>query len=76
MYNPRFLKVEGHSYLVRDTMSNAIINTDKKGYEQYMTLKRARGREKDRVTALEDEIQGLKSDLSDIKSMLGQLLDK
>ena len=76
MYNPRFLKVEGHSYLVRDTMSNAIVNTDKKGYEQYMTLKRARGREKDRVTALEDEIQGLKSDLSDIKSMLGQLLDK
>ena len=76
MYNPRFLKVEGHSYLVRDTMSNAIVNTDKKGYEQYMTLKRARGREKDRVTALEDEIQGLKSALGDIKSMLGQLLDK
>ena len=76
MYNPRFLKVDGHSYLVRDTMSNAIVNTDKKGYEQYMTLKRARGREKDRVTALEDEIQGLKSDLGDIKSMLGQLLDK
>ena len=76
MYNPRFLKVEGHSYLVRDTMSNAIVNTDKKGYEQYMTLKRARGREKDRVTALEDEIQGLKSDLGDIKSMLRQILDK
>ena len=76
MYNPRFLKVEGHSYLVRDTMSNAIVNTDKKGYEQYMTLKRARGREKDRVTALEDEIQGLKSDLGDIKSMLRQLLEE
>jgi len=35
MYNPRFLKVEGHSYLVRDTKTNAIINNDKKGHEQY-----------------------------------------
>ena len=76
MYNPRFLKVEGHSYLVRDTMSNAIVNTDKKGHDQYLALKRAKQKDIDRVKALEDDVQGLKSDLGDIKSMLGQLLDK
>ena len=76
MYNPRFLKVEGHSYLVRDTTTNAIINNDKKGHEQYLTLKRSRQRNIDRIKALEDNVQGLKSDLTDIKSMLGQLLDK
>jgi len=76
MYNPRFLKVEGHSYLVRDTTTNAIINNDKKGHEQYLALKRAKSKELDKVKDLEDDIQDLKSDLSDIKSMLGQLLDK
>tara|TARA_B100000945_G_scaffold255712_1_gene212988 strand:+ start:1029 stop:1259 length:231 start_codon:yes stop_codon:yes gene_type:complete len=76
MYNPRFLKVEGHSYLVRDTTTNAIINNDKKGHEQYLALKRAKSKELDKVKDLEDDIQDLKSDLSEIKSMLGQLLDK
>ena len=76
MYNPRFLKVEGHSYLVMDTKTNAIINNDKKGHEQYLALKRAKSKEIDKVQTLEQDIQGLKSDLSDIKSMLGQLLDK
>ena len=76
MYNPRFLKVEGHSYLVRDTKTNAIINNDKKGHEQYLALRRAKSKEIDKVQDLEQDIQGLKSDLSDIKSMLGQLLDK
>ena len=76
MYNPRFLKVEGHSYLVRDTKTNAIINNDKKGHEQYLALKRAKSKEIDKVQTLEQDIQGLKSDLSDIKSMLGQLLDR
>ena len=76
MSQPRFLKVEGHSYLVRDTTTNAIINNDKKGHEQYLALKRAKSKELDKVKDLEDDIQDLKSDLSDIKSMLGQLLDK
>ena len=76
MYNPRFLKVEGHSYLVRDTKTKAIINNDKKGHEQYLALRRAKSKEIDKVQNLEQDIQGLKSDLSDIKSMLGQLLDK
>ena len=76
MYNPRFLKVEGHSYLVRDTKTNAIINNDKKGHEQYLALKRAKSKEIDKVQTLEQDIQGLKSDQSEIKSMLGQLLDK
>jgi len=76
MYNPRFLKVEGHSYLVRDTTTNAIINNDKKGHEQYLALKRAKSNELDKVQTLESQVRELKSDISDIKSMLGQLLDK
>jgi|TARA_B100000902_G_scaffold336390_1_gene336614 hypothetical protein len=76
MYNPRFLKVEGHSYLVRDTKTNAIINNDKKGHEQYLALKRAKSNELDKVQTLESQVRELKSDIGDIKTMLGQLLDK
>jgi len=38
-YNQR-LKVEGHNNLVRDTVTNGIINTDKSGYETYIKLRK------------------------------------
>ena len=72
----RFLKVEGHSYLVRDTESNAIINTDRKGHASYVALRRSKKFDVQRVNTLESEVQELKSDLSDIKSMLRQLLEE
>ena len=76
MSQPRFLKVEGHSYLVRDTESNAIINTDRKGHASYVALRRSKKFDVQRVNTLESDVQELKSDLSDIKSMLRQLLEE
>ena len=73
---PRFLKVEGHSYLLRDTDSNAIINVDKKGHGKYLALRRLKEKDIERVTSLEDDVKELKSDISDIKDMIGKLLDK
>jgi hypothetical protein len=73
---PRFLKVEGHSYLLRDTDSNAIINVDKKGHGKYLALRRLKQKDVERVTSLEDDVKELKSDISDIKDMIGKLLDK
>ena len=72
----RFLKVEGHSYLVRDMESNAIINTDRKGHASYVALRRSKQIDVDRVNTIEDQVQELKSDLGDIKSMLRQLLEE
>ena len=73
---PGFLKVEGHSYLLRDTDSNAIINVDKKGHGKYLALRRLKQKDVERVTSLEDDVKELKSDISDIKDMIGKLLDK
>ena len=73
---PRFLKVEGHSYLLRDTDSNAIINVDKKGHGKYLALRRLKQKDVERETSLEDDVKELKSDISDIKDMIGKLLDK
>ena len=76
MSQPRFLKVEGHSYLVRDTESNAIINTDRKGHASYIALRRSKRVDVERVKTLQNDVQELKSDLGDIKSMLRQLLEE
>ena len=73
---PRFLKVEGHSYLLRDTDSNAIINVDKKGHGKYLALRRLKEKDVARVDSLENDVKELKSDISDIKDMIGKLLDK
>jgi|TARA_B100000085_G_scaffold215155_1_gene199427 hypothetical protein len=65
----RFLKVEGNSFLVRDTVSNAIINQDEKSYAQYKNLRKVRGKERERLDKLEN-------DVSEIKDLLIQLINK
>ena len=72
MYNPRFLKVEGHSYLVRDTKTNAIINNDKKGHEQYLALKRAKSKEVDKVQNLEQEIDKIENEYAEYRTQRDQ----
>ena len=66
---PRYLKVEGHSYLVRDTMSNEIINKNQTEFDQYKTLRKIKNDEKDRLDKLEN-------DISEVKDLLRQLVDK
>lgn len=62
------IPVEGHKGLYRDESSTAIINTDIKGYEDYITTKQNYIEEKTRMDKLEDEIK-------DIKSLLLKLLE-
>ena len=63
------IKVEGHSHLVRDEESHAIINTD---VEQYrLTMRRRQIMQTQR-----DEINSLKNDMSEIKSLLKELINK
>ena len=47
--------------LGRDTQSNAIINTNKSGYESYMAQKEFQQGEKERLDNLESEIGEIKS---------------
>jgi len=63
------IKVEGHTHLYRDATSHAIINTDT---EQYR-LHRVR---KQKFLAQREEINTLKNEVSDMKVMLQQLLDR
>jgi len=64
-----FKKVEGHSDLVRDMGSGAIINNDRTAYQSYIQLREQKLKERERLEKVESEI-------SEIKSLLHKLLDK
>ena len=74
--NKRFLQVEGHKNLVRDTQSNAIINKNKSAY--LLAKQRAQNaqRQRDAIRTANREINNIKSEMHEIKSMLKTLLDK
>jgi len=71
-----YLKVEGYNNLVRDTKTNAIINTDRTAYQ--MAKKRAADaqRQRDEIRNASREINNIKCEMHEIKSMLKTLLDK
>ena len=50
------IPVEGENYLFRDPQSNAIVNTNKSGYDAYVTRRKIQQNEKERLDHLESEI--------------------
>lgn len=68
------IKVENYNSLVRDIRSNAIINTDKDGYERYKSLKKSKSMEKIRIDQIESDLSNLKNDISEIKDLLKFLI--
>ena len=67
-------EVEGHKDLVRDMNSTAILNTNKNAYEQAIERhESAQKKNTDLATAL-SEINNLKGDLKELKSMLKTLI--
>ena len=64
------LKVQGHVGLVRDNISKAVINTNKKDYEDYMIRAKARETQRDSLTDAIKEINSLKKELFEIKNLL------
>ena len=72
----RFLQVEGHDDLVRATESNAIVNKNRGAY--LLAKQRAQNaqRQRDAIRNANREINNIKSEMHEIKSMLKTLLDK
>jgi hypothetical protein len=70
------LKVEGYKELERDVNSKAIINTNRSAYETYMKSMEQRKKERDQLRDTVREINSLKCEMHEIKSLLIQLMDK
>ena len=62
------IPVEGHKGLYRDQNSNAIVNCNDYEYQEYLRAKNSSLDEK-------SEIENLKTELTEIKSLLTKLLE-
>ena len=71
----KYLKVEGHDHLVRESSSHAIINADASGYSVYMRRVRAREQQGDQIRSAVKEINNLKSELREIKGLIKELVN-
>jgi hypothetical protein len=74
--NKNHYKVEGHSDLIRDMSTNAIINTNTSEYENYMFLKKIKETERQRMESLENDVNEMKNDLNEIKNLLRVLANE
>ena len=71
-----YIKVQGHSNLVRDVNSHAIINKDKNAYNLAKRRAEEAQRQRDEIRGATREINNLKCEMHEIKSMLKTLLER
>lgn len=76
MPDDKLIPVQDHASLRRDAATNAIIDVDHQAYNSYKKIKDSKQQERERVIQLEQRINTMESTLTDIKSLLGQLLEK
>ena len=67
--------VQDHKHLVRDLESGAILNTNLKVAEGLRMAKRNRQKSKDQLETNTIDINSIKTELSEIKTMLRTLID-
>lgn len=70
-----YLRVEGYTNLIRDPVTNSIINTNMSEYQQYISRRDMKNKENQKLQNLEDDVVNIKNDLDEIKSLLRSLVD-
>ena len=63
------IKVEGHTHLVRDETSHAIVNTDVETFRLTMQIRKV-------MMTQRNEINNLKDEMAEIKQLLNNVLEK
>ena len=71
----RYQKVEGHTSLVRDTRTGAIINSNRSEIARARKRKEAKKQEAERLDTLSKEVSSLQSEISEIKDLLVRLVE-
>ena len=67
-------KVEGYEHLVKDMETKAIINTDRDAYEKAKKRALAAQAQRDEIRSTTREINNLKCEMHEIKSLLKELV--
>lgn len=70
-----YLKVKNKDHLVRDPSTNAIINVDIRGHEEYVENYKRSYNSQQKIKKMEDDLTSLKSDINEIKNLLRNLIN-
>ena len=70
----QYIKVEAQDSLVRDISSNAIVNNNKSEYENFLRISEQKYKEKKEFEKLKTDVNSMKNDLDEIKSILKSIV--
>jgi hypothetical protein len=70
-----YIKVSGHSDLVRDPETNSIINKNQSEYNEYIMKRNYKIKENQKVQTIEEEVASIKDDIDEIKNLLRRFID-
>jgi hypothetical protein len=74
--NNKLIPVEGKPNLYRDLSSGAIVNNDRSSYRDHLKHVESIQNDKERIYILEQKVNKMSEDLSDIKNLLISLHNK
>ena len=72
----KYLKVESDVSLVRDMESNAIVSKNKTEFDKFLNLSRKKYEEKRKFDQMRGDLDSLKQDMNEIKTLLRNIMDK
>tara|TARA_Y100001970_G_scaffold82247_1_gene104182 strand:- start:4541 stop:4771 length:231 start_codon:yes stop_codon:yes gene_type:complete len=72
--NNEFVKVKDHQNLMRDPVSNAILNDNQSDYDEYVARREAANKAKEKSSNMEEDLANLKGEINEIKSLLKELV--
>ena len=70
-----YYDVEGHGDLARDPRTGSIINVNDHDYAHYVAGRDAKKAKSEQVENIEEDLANLKSEISEIKSLLKGLVN-
>ena len=71
----KYLQVEGHGNLFRDPQTNSIVNKNARAYEEYVSKRKVKSEENQKIQNFEEEMTSMKNDIDEIKTLLRELLN-
>ena len=72
----KYLKVKSENSLVRDIDSNAIVNQDQDEFKNFLELSQKKYKEKKKFDDMRSDLDSLKEDMNEIKTLLRNIMDK
>ena len=72
----KYLKIDGHNDLIKNTTTHAVINKNKNAYLNYKKRLQEAQRQRDEIRTATREINNIKCEMHEIKDMLKTLMDR